>query len=235
MEDMRKCLQIKISPSMATFKSFQRKDTICGQEHVFLAVMQRQSMHQAIFDLKPNQGVIIADFKENFHMEYNRDQESQEFFHQNPVTCLSFVTHIMTSESKHIKTVFTILSKCLSHNAQFVIRALKRVLREPEFIGLTHLHWWSDGAGHFKNLALLQVLQETNEGQRLLSNCDIEVSIFCAAYGKSECDSCFGYFSRLLKQCITIEGIKSLNDLVSFFQDETSSIQGSSSKSDTYY
>ncbi|KAA6398855.1 MAG: hypothetical protein EZS28_005616 [Streblomastix strix] len=180
-------------------------------------------MHEAIFNLKPCQAVIIADFKENFQAEYNRDQESQEFFKKHPVTCLSFVVHIMSAKQQHIKVVYTILSKCHTHNAQFVIRALRRIFREPEFRGLSAIHWWSDGAGHFRNTALLDVLLEKRKGKQMLLNCEIDVSYFCAAHGKSECDSCFGYFSRLLKQSTPVDGIKSLQDLVNFFEVETAS------------
>ncbi|KAA6362025.1 MAG: hypothetical protein EZS28_042449 [Streblomastix strix] len=181
--------------------------------HYYEAASQRSSMHEAIFNLKPCQAVIIADFKENFQAEYKRDQESQEFFKKHPVTCLSFEVHIMSAKQQHIKVVYTILSKCLTHIAQFVIRALRRIFREPEFRGLTALHWWSDGAGHFRNTALLDVLLEKRKGKQMLLNCEINVSYFCAAHGKSECDSCFGYFSRLLNQSTPVDGINSLQDL----------------------
>ncbi|KAA6354277.1 MAG: hypothetical protein EZS28_050196, partial [Streblomastix strix] len=92
------------------------------------------------------------------------DQEQQGFLKKHPVTCLSFVVYIISAKQQHIKVVYTKLSKCLTHNAQFIIRALRRIFREPEFRGLFAIHWWSDGAGHFQNSRFLDVLLGKKKG-----------------------------------------------------------------------
>ncbi|KAA6386548.1 MAG: hypothetical protein EZS28_017926 [Streblomastix strix] len=179
-------------------------------------------MHQDIFNIEPGTAVIIGDFKENFKLDYNRVHEQYDYFQQDPVTCLSFVVHHSTFKCPHSKKVYKILSKCLSHNASFIIRALMRILKEPEFKGVSTIKQWSDGAGHFCNTEFLEYLRTVN---LLNSNKDktvVEVDYFSASHGKSECDSAFGYFSRLLRSCVPADGIKSMNDLVDFFQKETS-------------
>ncbi|KAA6372953.1 MAG: hypothetical protein EZS28_031520, partial [Streblomastix strix] len=180
---------------------------------------QRYCMSQDLFNLQPNSCVVIADFKENIHIDMSTEQESQEFYHQQPITCLSFVVHVQTGDNKRLKRVYTIISKCLNHTSQFVVKAFKEVLKQPEFKEVKNLIWYSDGAGHFKSTEILAFLQ--NKACPPLPGCHVDLNYFSPSHGKSECDSVFGFFSKIIAKSLPKDGIHSMEELVHFLQQET--------------
>ncbi|KAA6399503.1 MAG: hypothetical protein EZS28_004972 [Streblomastix strix] len=102
-------------------------------------------MHSNIFNVGPWEVVLVSDFQENFDLNLKRDQESREFYHKSPVTCLLIIAHICDDYVWHIKQVYTILSRCLSHTAGFFLKCLRLIFKYPQIENLQCTRQWSDG------------------------------------------------------------------------------------------
>jgi hypothetical protein len=184
-------------------------------------------LQQQIEKLADGEACLIADFKENIRVPYSKDQVGHDFFHNAPVTLISFVTYTWNATAGRSKNIFTVLSRCLTHNAQFVIVALRRVLEEPLFARVKLLHWWSDGGSHFFNKQLQDALlhPELQLGRKF----DVEMNIFEAHHGKNDCDSVFGAYSSLMRHNVPSSGFRSFSHLLDFFSKVTQPLPHTSS------
>ncbi|KAA6391699.1 MAG: hypothetical protein EZS28_012774 [Streblomastix strix] len=68
-------------------------------------------MHSDIFNVGPGEVIQVSDFKENFDLNLERDQEGREFNHKSSVTCLSVIADTCNDYARRIKQVYTILSR----------------------------------------------------------------------------------------------------------------------------
>ncbi|KAA6379987.1 MAG: hypothetical protein EZS28_024486, partial [Streblomastix strix] len=97
------------------------------------------------------------------------------------------VAHSCDDYGIHIKKVYTVLSL-------------------HEFHLIEKIKWLSNYDSHFKNLELVNALLD--EQTPFISSVKFNVNFFAAQHGKSECDSAFGFFSRLLKTSIPESGVQ---------------------------
>ncbi|KAA6384307.1 MAG: hypothetical protein EZS28_020168 [Streblomastix strix] len=176
-------------------------------------------MQGDVFNVGPGELVLIGDFKENIHLPLEIDQEGYQYYEQAQITCLSIVAHTCNLYGLHVKRVYTLLSRCLTHTAGFVLKCLRLVLEQPEFQDIQHATWWSDGGPHFRCKELVYALLSNTPP--FLPNCSFSVNFFAPQHGKSEVDGAFGFFSRLMRVALPEQGVESLNELLTFFENQT--------------
>ncbi|KAA6372692.1 MAG: hypothetical protein EZS28_031781 [Streblomastix strix] len=126
---------------------------LCWKVHILRSDHQREQYLIQIENLQFHEAVFHIDYKENFGLANERDQESQSFFQKTPVTCLTAVVSKGTEQGDIIKRVITILSSILTHNDV--------------------VHWRSDGGPYFRNK---QVLQSLLNEDALLPGVDFEIN-----------------------------------------------------------
>ncbi|KAA6401180.1 MAG: hypothetical protein EZS28_003286 [Streblomastix strix] len=102
-------------------------------------------MYSDVFNVSPGEVVLLRDFKHNIYLPLEIDQKGYQFFENQPITCLSVVAHSCNDYGIHVKRVYTLLSRCLTHTTGFVLKCLKLIFAQPEFWGISHATWWSDG------------------------------------------------------------------------------------------
>ncbi|KAA6359166.1 MAG: hypothetical protein EZS28_045307, partial [Streblomastix strix] len=190
--------------------------------HRKAASIQRGKMHSDIFNLQPQEAVVIADYKENIKLPQRRQQIGKEYFGQLPVSCLSFVCHIRPKEGRSFKRVFTLFSKCMTHTSTVSLRCLKQILQDNDFQDINKIKWWSDCGPHFHSqqlqFELLDTIRNFKEG------IEFETNYFAPSHGKSECDSVFGFLQKILNKSLPKDGITSVDALIEFFKHQTENL-----------
>jgi hypothetical protein len=190
-------------------------------KHLQRAHHQREAMERDIKAVKQNECCMIVDFKENLRLPIARDTVQQDFFNQDPVTILTFVVYAGGTKVSSQPHVVTILSRCLTHTAAFVLCALRSVLSLPDYPSLQKLTWWSDGGPHFRTKQLIAAMAHTESFFGRAFN--VSVNYLEPHHGKNACDGVFGHFAQLLQHLLPPAGIRCFSGLLSFFRSVTSS------------
>jgi hypothetical protein len=176
-------------------------------------------MVQQIKQVSMDECVIVADFKENLRLPISKESVQQDFFESAPVTVLAFVVYLRGATGYMETHAVVVLSRCLSHTAAFVLEAIRTVLALPFLSHIRLLRWWSDGGPHFRNRQLLAAL--AHPLQLLGRQFDAELNYLESHHGKNVCDSVFGRLSQLLQHNLPPGGIRSFQQLLSFFRSAT--------------
>ena len=201
----------------------EKKFETLFREHVRQYQVQRRRMGENMSSLQNNQRLILMDYKENYKLPITKNQEGRAWYNKTQVTCLSFLVYQKSSSGDMNKTVFTYLSPCLSDTGSFTLQCLERVLKDEVFRDCTEVILWSDGGPHFRCKEVVgRVLSDrfsTHYGMRFVIN------YFAPSHGKSEIDSVFGLFSRIVKDYMPVSTIRDANDLCEFFTSKFTQLQ----------
>ena len=98
-------------------------------------------------------------------------------------------------------------------------------------IASRQIHIWSDGGRHFRSLEVLRCLLDNPFPET--SGATINVNYFCPYHGKSEVDTVFGLFARVLK-FIPLDGIRTIEQLCSYLHSSCERFQHRDSKKYTF-
>ena len=193
------------------------------QEHVHQYQVQRRRMGDHISSLQPTQRLVLMDYKENYKLPITKNQEGRAWYNKTQVTCLSFLVYQKSLSGVINKTVLTYLSPCLSHTGSFTLQCLERALKDEVFKDCTEVILWSDGGPHFRCKEVVgRVLSDrfsTHYGMRF------GINYFAPSHGKSEIDSVFGLFSRIVKDYMPVSTLQDANDLCEFFNSKFVQLQ----------
>lgn len=201
----------------------EKKFEALFQEHVYQYQVQRRRMRENLSSLQESQRLVLMDYKENYKLPITKNQEGRAWYNKTQCTCLSFLVYQRASSGVVNKTVLTYLSPCLSHTGSFTLLCLERVLKDEIFQGCTEVILWSDGGPHFRCKEVVgRVLSDrfsTHYGMRFVIN------YFAPSHGKSEIDSVFGLFSRIVKDYMPVSTLRDSNDLCEFFKSKFTQLQ----------
>ena len=201
----------------------EKKFEALFQEHVHQYQVQRRRIGENLSSLQYTQRLVLMDYKENYKLPITKDQEGRAWYNKTQVTCLSFLVYHKDSSGGMNKTVLTYLSPCLSHTGSFTLLCLERALQDEIFKDCTEVIFWSDGGPHFRCKEVVgRILSDrfsTHYGMKCLIN------YFAPSHGKSEIDSVFGLFSRIVKDYMPVSTIRDAKDLCEFFSSKFAQLQ----------
>jgi len=231
--DMNNChVEDDISPEIKQELKTLRDNIIVYRQHINDNSRQHESLNQDIISLRDKEAVFVIDFKANLKVNQHRVQLNHEFYQQHSRSLLGVSVVLPNEVSKenniHNIVYFDILSDNLSHNAHFVITALKSVF-EHEFIqslNLNKITFWMDGAGHFKNGQLAKYFSDIE----LEKNIKLKWNYFTEYHGKSLCDGRFGNINRFIAEELqskrgSIESTEDLIRVIQHGQDNSNSVR----------
>jgi hypothetical protein len=193
-----------------------------AEQHRKRAAGQRSAFEVQKKSLECDEVIILGDFKENIRLPLMRDSVGRDYFSSAPVTVLTFVVYLRL-DGTVCKRVFTILSRCVTHNAAFVILSVQTLLKEKIFDKVNRIIWWSDGGPHFRNKFLLAAL--THPSVRFGKFFVAHINFYEPHHGKSEVDSIFGFYARQLAQNLPKVGIRTVLQLKTFLMRVTARAQ----------
>ncbi|KAA6403836.1 MAG: hypothetical protein EZS28_000629 [Streblomastix strix] len=156
------------------------------KDHVFRSDHQHHQLQLQINELQLHEATFQVDFKENFTLGIDWDQDSRSFFNKAPVTCLTAVLYKGIEDNLNDKKVITILSTILNHTGAFSLKCIQRMFETPFMQDVETVHFWSDGGLHFWNKQLIWSL--LNLEDPLLPGVSCEVNFTEQYHGKGELD-----------------------------------------------
>ena len=209
---------------------FQTYETVYAQ-HRDSAYNQRTVMTAQCDNLRDDEMVLLMDFKENIKVPIEREQVNRSFFNRRQITCLTFLCIFKQKESNKQKHAVTYLSYDTRHNSSFTIHCLRDLTTEPFFQTMTNIHVWSDGGRHFRSLEVLRCLLDNPFPGT--SGATINVNYFCPYHGKSEVDTIFGLFAKVLKS-VPLDGIRTIDQLCAYLRSACDRFQQRDSKKYTF-
>jgi hypothetical protein len=194
------------------------------ESHQNSAQQQRQQYKQQLEALKPNECVVVFDFKENITVgdgprETNRDFYSKSqrsvflctvYFKQKQ-TLATKANNKTLSISSTTQQYFHFISEVLAHDGLFVCDCITKFHELIKFRKFDTFYYWSDCGPHFRNY---EVLNHTVFGIPSKFRVNTFHNFWGGKHGKSVCDSEFSVLSQWLQQITTTKSIKTTQELL---------------------
>jgi hypothetical protein len=174
---------------------------------------QRNSFFNSIKELKNQEAILLMDFKENVKLGGSPREVSKIFYTKSQRTI--FCICVITANEHHY---FDFISEDLTHDSEFVSRAIRYLISTNEFkkLLIENVSFWSDEGKHFRCGETQNFYQDLFLKKVFKT---VSFNYFVEYHGKSYCDSHFSVISNIIEKYeSSVDQIKSTTDLINIFK-----------------
>ena len=177
----------------------QHQENFTNQRNSFKYLKSKERL------VEKNSILIVMDFKENLKLGFGPEEYGKSFYEKEVRTLLGFVLYYY-EDNTYKKKYVNLLSNVLSHDSNFVRKAIDHLSSSYPFIEkYSEVLLFMDNGAHFKNAGLLHYLLFVKNWVP---------HYFGENHGKSPCDAHFSLLTRWIKNISEVVSVNSNEDLI---------------------
>ena len=186
------------------------------KHHLYVKNQQKLLYEKSIKEITSTSCVIVMDFKENVKIGGGPVETSNNFYEKTQVSVLGFSVSYLGEDLQPRVHYFDFFSKILSHDSLFVKECILKLLKIPFMNKFSKFCFWSDCGPHFRSGELINFFLE--DLNLLYPRNIFYLNYFAEYHGKSIVDGHFGLLSRWLSDGEATREIKTIDELMGWFQ-----------------